>query len=126
REGTLRLRVGDPFAPFAEGGFPTPSGKCELFSARLAEEGLDPVPDYIPPRESPRSAPERARRYPLAFISPPAHHFLHSTFSAQPTLMRRESAPIVFVHPSDAAARGLAAGQAVRCFNDRGLFLAKA
>ena len=104
REGTIRLSVPDPFAPFAEGGFPTPSGKCELFSERVAQEGLDPVPDYVPPRESPRSAPERARRYPLAFISPPAHHFLNSTFSAQPTLMRRESEPIVFVHPEDAAA----------------------
>ena len=28
-----------------------------------------------------------ARRFPLAFISPPAHHFLNSTFSAQPTLV---------------------------------------
>ena len=36
------------------------------------------------------SAPELAKRYPLAFISPPAHHFLNSTFSAQPLFMRRE------------------------------------
>jgi len=126
REGTLRLRVPDPFLPFAEGGFPTPSGKCELFSERLKDEGLDPVPDYIPPRENPRSAPERARRYPLAFISPPAHHFLNSTFSAQPTLMRRESEPMVFVHPDDAAARGLDDGDTARVFNDRGSFLARA
>jgi anaerobic selenocysteine-containing dehydrogenase len=126
REGTVRLSVGDPFVPFARGGFPTPSGKCELYSERLAEEGLDPVPDYIPPRESAKSAPERARRYPLAFISPPAHHFLNSTFSAQPTLMRRESEPVLFVHPDDAAARGLDDGDTARVFNDRGSFLARA
>jgi anaerobic selenocysteine-containing dehydrogenase len=126
REGTVRLRVPDPFLPFAEGGFPTASGKCELFSERLKDEGLDPVPDYIPPRESPRSNPERARRYPLAFISPPAHHFLNSTFSAQPTLMRRESEPVLFVHPDDAAARGLDDGARVRVFNDRGEFLVRA
>ena len=126
REGTVRLSVPDPFAPFAEGGFPTPSGKCELFSERVAQEGLDPVPDYIPPRESPRSDPELARRYPLAFISPPAHHFLNSTFSAQPTLMRRESEPIVFVHPEDAEPRGIAEGATVRVFNDRGSFVARA
>ena len=126
REGTLRLSVPDPYAPFAQGGFPTPSGKCELFSERVAQEGLDPVPHYIPPRESPRSNPERARRYPLAFISPPAHHFLNSTFSAQPTLMRRESEPIVFVHPEDAAPRAIEDGMAVRVFNDRGSFVARA
>src|SRR5262249_54010339 len=58
REGTLRLRVPDPYAPFAQGGFPTASGKCELSCERLAQEGLDPLPDYVPPRESPRTAPE--------------------------------------------------------------------
>jgi anaerobic selenocysteine-containing dehydrogenase len=125
-KGTVRLSVPESWAPFAEGGFPTPSGKCELVSERVAAAGLDPVPTYIPPRENPLSAPERARRYPLAFISPPAHHFLNSTFSAQPTLMRRESEPIVYVHPDDAAPRAIAAGDAVRVFNDRGSFQARA
>ncbi len=126
REGALRLRVADPYAPFAEGGFPTPSGKCELYSARMAAEGRPPVPEYIPPRESPKTAPERARQYPLAFISPPAHHFLNSTFSAQPTLMRRESEPFVYLHPEDAAPRRIADGDDVRVFNDRGSFQAQA
>jgi anaerobic selenocysteine-containing dehydrogenase len=125
-KGTVRLRVPDPFAPFAQGGFPTPSGKCELFSERVAAEGLDPVADYVPPRETPRSNPERARRFPLAFISPPAHHFLNSTFSAQPSLMRRESEPLVFVHPDDAGPRGIGEGAMVRVFNDRGSFVARA
>src|SRR5262249_7660194 len=106
REGTLRLRVPDPYAPFAQGGFPTASAKCAPSCERLAQEALAPLPDYVPPRESPRTAPERARRFPLAFISPPAHHFLNSTFSAQPSLMRRESEPIAFLHPDDAESRG--------------------
>ena len=126
REGSVRLNVPDPFAPFAEGGFYTPSGKCELFSESLARQGLDPVPTYVPPRENVLSAPELARRYPLAFISPPAHHFLNSTFSAQPVFVRRESGPSVTIHPRDAQARGIADGQMVRTFNDRGSFLAKA
>jgi anaerobic selenocysteine-containing dehydrogenase len=124
REGSVRLSVPDPFAPFAEGGFPTPSGKCELYAESLAQLGLDPVPTYVPPREN--VASERARRYPLAFISPPAHHFLNSTFSAQPVFVRRESGPSLTIHPQDAAARGIADGQMVRTFNDRGSFLAKA
>ena len=126
REGSVRLSVGDPFVPFAEGGFPTPSGKCELRSERLAATGHDPVAGYVPPREGPTSAPDLARRYPLAFISPPAHHFLNSTFSAQPVFVRREGEPSVTIHPDDAAARGIAEGAMVRVFNDRGAFLAKA
>jgi anaerobic selenocysteine-containing dehydrogenase len=125
-QGSVRLNVGDPFVPFADGGFPTPSGKVEIRSERLAADGMDPVPDYVPPRENPQSAPERAREYPLAFISPPAHHFLNSTFSAQPTLMRRESEPFLIVHPEDAARRSLKDGDDVRVFNDRGSFLATA
>jgi len=125
-ETSLRLNVPDPFVPFAEGGFPTASGKCELYSARLEAEGHDPLPTYVPPRESVRSAPDLARRYPLAFISPPAHHFLNSTFSAQPVFVRRESEPFLTLHPDDAAPRGIRDGQTVRTFNDRGSFLAKA
>ncbi len=126
REGTIRLSVPDPYAPFAQGGFPTPSGKCELYAAARAAQGLDPLPDYTPPRENVLSAPDLARRYPLAFISPPAHHFLNSTFSAQPVFVRRESEPVVVLNPKDAAARGIAHGMQVRTFNDRGSFLARA
>ena len=64
REGSVRLSVPEPFAPFREGGFPTPSGKCELVSERLGAEGHDPVAGYTPPREGPTSAPELAKRYP--------------------------------------------------------------
>ncbi len=126
REGTVRLSVPDPYVPFAEGGFPTPSGKCELRSDRLAEEGHDAVAGYVPPRESAASAPELAKRYPLAFISPPAHHFLNSTFSAQPVFVRREGEASVTIHPDDASSRGIAEGQMVRIYNDRGSFIARA
>jgi anaerobic selenocysteine-containing dehydrogenase len=126
RECSVRLRVPDPYAPFAQGGFPTPSGKCELVSVSLERAGSDPLAGYTPPRESAASAPERARKYPLAFISPPAHHFLNSTFSAQPAFVRRESQPFLTLHPEDAEARGIRDGQQVRTFNDRGSFLATA
>ena len=126
REGSVRLSVGDPFLPFAQGGFPTPSGKCELYAARLEGTANDPLAGYVPPRENVTSNPELAKRYPLAFISPPAHHFLNSTFSAQPTFVRRESEPTLTIHPADAAARGIADGAPVRTFNDRGSFLAAA
>ncbi len=125
-EGSIRLNLPQAYAPFAQGGFPTPSGKCELYSESLARKGHDPLPTFTPPRESVGSAPQLAKKYPLAFISPPAHHFLNSTFSAQPTLVRREGEPLLTIHPEDASARGIRDGQNVRTFNDRGAFLARA
>jgi anaerobic selenocysteine-containing dehydrogenase len=126
RETSVRLSVAADFAPFANGGFPTPSGKCELFAPGLEGTGVDPLAGYVPPRESPLTNRELAKRFPLAFISPPAHHFLNSTFSAQPVFVRREGEPSLTIHPEDAAARGIADGQSVKTFNDRGSFLAKA
>ena len=126
REGTVRLSVPDPYVPFAEGGFPTASGKCELRSEQLGAEGHDPVAGYVPPRESVASAPELAKRFPLALITPPAHHFLNSTFSAQPVFVRREGEAAVTLHPEDAAARGISERSMVRVFNDRGSFQARA
>ena len=126
REGSLRLRLPDPYAPFANGGFPTASGRCELVSEALGRAGHDPLPGYVPPRESPLTNPGLARRFPLAFISPPAHHFLNSTFSAQPVFVRRESEPSVTIHPQDADQRGIRDGQPVRVFNERGAFQATA
>jgi anaerobic selenocysteine-containing dehydrogenase len=126
RECSARLNVPDPHAPFARGGFPTPSGKCELLAPSLEALGLDPLAAYVPPREGPTSNPELAKRYPLAFISPPAHHFLNSTFSAQPVFVHRESEPYLTLHPEDAAARGIDDRAMVRVWNDRGSFQAKA
>ena len=54
-KGWQRLSVPENYAPFAEGNFPTPSGKCEFYSKSLAMQGLDPLPTYIPPRESVQS-----------------------------------------------------------------------
>src|SRR5437762_9732630 len=78
--GWMRLSVPTPYLPFANGEFLTPSGKCEFYSERLKEMGLDPVPTYIPPYESPERDASLVARYPLTLISSPAHQFLNSTF----------------------------------------------
>lgn len=122
--GWVRLNLPQPWAPFADGRFPTPSGKCELFSERMAAAGLDPVPAYTPPAESPQTAPELAQRYPLALLTPPAHHFLNTTFVN--VLKRYEGGPRLEIHPDDAAARGIGEGDLVRVFNDRGEFVVPA
>jgi anaerobic selenocysteine-containing dehydrogenase len=103
-------------APFAQGGFPTPSGRCEFHSERLAAMGLDPLPGYIPNHEPMGADP----RYPLAMISPPARNFLNSTFVNVQSLRNLEGRPLVEIHPEDAALRGIADGADVRVFNARG------
>ncbi|KVM59678.1 molybdopterin oxidoreductase [Burkholderia ubonensis] len=122
--GWIKLKL--PDAPFANGGFRTPSGKCEFYSAQLAEMGMDPVPDYLSPFESAEAAPELAARYPLAMISPPARNFLNSTFVNVDSLRNTEGQPHLDIHPVDADARGIADGDVVRIFNDRGSMQARA
>ena len=52
-QGWARLNLPEEWLPYANGGFPTPSGKCEFFSATLAEQRMDPLPTYQPAGESP-------------------------------------------------------------------------
>ncbi|MEJ6021914.1 molybdopterin-containing oxidoreductase family protein [Ramlibacter sp. PS4R-6] len=111
-----------PDAPFAEGNFPTPSGKCEFFSERLARMGLDGLPDHLGNYET----PGMSDRYPLAMISPPHRNFLNSSFVNVPSLRESEGEPVLEIHERDAAARGIASGGIVRVFNDRGEYHCKA
>jgi len=140
--GYMRLNVGAPDtrAPHAEGNFPTPSGKCE-FKSSLAEGGnfvvpvwrsmyeamqpggyVDPLPDYVPPFESPDSNPALAKRFPLNIVSPKPHAFLNSQYGNAADKQRAQGEQRVFLHPADAAARGIGQGEIVRVFNDRGEF----
>jgi len=137
--GWQRLAVPERFAPFANGGFPTPSGKCELYSEWLAGLGMDPLPYYNPPAEvshpqaaeesgsvQPGTASQVAARYPLAFLSPPARHFLNSTFANLARFREFEGEPHLEMHPEDAAARGIRDGDSVRIFNARGSYTLRA
>jgi anaerobic selenocysteine-containing dehydrogenase len=108
-----------PDAPFAEGGFPSHSGKCMIDAPGLG------VPDHVPNYESAQSSPELAQRFPLAMISPPARNFLNSTFVNVKSLRDIEGQPLIEMHESDAAARGLHGGEMVRVFNERGEYRCK-
>jgi anaerobic selenocysteine-containing dehydrogenase len=112
--GWLKLPL--PELPFADGGFPTANGKVQVNVPGLG------VPDHVPNHESALSSPELAQRYPLAMISPPARHFLNSTFVNVRSLRSIEGQPLVEIHPVDAQARGIADGALVRVFNDRGSY----
>src|SRR5438128_2113081 len=124
--GWQKLAVPERFAPFAQGGFPTPSGKCEFYSAALEKQGVDPLPFYNPPVEAPGADTELARKYPLAFISPPARHFLNSSFANLARFREFEREPHLDMHRSDAERRGIRDGDLVRIFNDRGGYTLRA
>ncbi len=112
-------RIDGYVAPFAEGGFPTPSGRCEFFSSQLAEKGLDPLPNYTPGHELIPEHPDAAR-LPLALISPPERNFMNSSFANIEELAAQHGPPRLRMHPGDAAARQLREGDRIRLWNDRG------
>ena len=136
-EGITRERLeGDPYVrlklaengtgkawlPFLN-GFPTPSGKARLYDQRLIAYGMDPVASFVPPEES-RHSPA-AQRYPLELLARKADNFLNSTFVNLPTHQKMEpQQEQLEISVEDARRRGIADGDRVRVFNDRGeLFL---
>ncbi|MFN0098589.1 MAG: molybdopterin-dependent oxidoreductase [Gemmatimonadaceae bacterium] len=124
--GWARLNVPKSYAPFADGGFHTPSGKCEFYSERMKSMGLDPVPNFTPPYEFPENVPDLAAKYPITLISSPAHQFLNSTFVNVGPLQRAAREPEIALHPKDAERRGIPEGAMVVVENDRGHFEARA
>jgi len=124
-KGSVRLNLPPDHAPFADGVFPTPSGKCELYSERMKADGLDPLPTYIPPLEDPQTRPAQAAKYPLQLLSPPRPQFLNSTFANSPKHRAAAGEPAIELATFDAQARGLSDGQWAHVFNDRGSFQAR-
>ncbi len=119
--GWLRLDGPDDAIPYANGGFATASGKVEFFSADLESQGLDPLPAYRPAQEGPQGDPTSASRHPLILLTAKgAHHFLNSGYVHVERARRAEREPLLDIHPVDAEVRGIADGQTVRVFNDRG------
>ena len=127
QHGRARLRLpAEPdggFLPFADGIFPTMSGKIEFYSEALASQGLDPLPGFVPSRESRHQpAVAGAATYPLEFLPRKADNYMNSTFANLPWHQKMESAHagVLEVHPDDAALRNIVDGDQVTVFNQRG------
>lgn len=103
-EGSVRLNLPDDWRPYAEGA-PTESGRIRL----------SPAPRYG------EASAELNAEYPLRLLTPPAHHFLNSTYGNLERLNRAEgSEPSVMLHPADAAAYGLQDGDYARLISEQG------
>jgi len=113
RERSVRLNVPAPFLPFAEGGFATPSGKCELGNF-----------EYVPPVESRLGDAVLRARFPLELVSSKNDDSMNSTFGNRPGVDRQTA--VLQIAAADAERRGIRGGDRVRAFNDRGSVLAVA
>ncbi|MEZ4673771.1 MAG: molybdopterin oxidoreductase family protein [Caldilineaceae bacterium] len=134
RDGFARLNLPSPNRAFAEGNFPTPSGKCEFYSERMARDGYDPLPTYFPPAwqsgdmadkgqatwDTQPHASYQASDNRLICISPPAHSFLNSSFANVERFQKREAQPLLQIHPEDASIRQITDGALVRVANELG------
>ncbi len=131
KEGHVRLNFDGngssswkPFLPWAEGNFPTPSGKAELYNERLTAQGLDPVAAFVPPQESRHRA--GSKKFPLELLARKADNFLNSTFTNVPSLQPLEETGLLEISRTDAERRGIRDGDTVRVFNQRGEIQLKA
>jgi anaerobic selenocysteine-containing dehydrogenase len=114
----LNLNNGKPWLPFAN-GFPTPNGKARIYDESLIAQGMDPVASFVPPEES-RHSPA-VQRYPLELLARKADNFLNSTFVNLPGPQKMEPHQNELeISSGDARRRGIANGDRVRVFNDRG------
>jgi anaerobic selenocysteine-containing dehydrogenase len=117
RERSVRLNVSpenEPFLPFAEGNFATPSGKCEFHAETI---------DYQPPCESRRGDPILKMQFPLELVSAKNHHSMNSTFGNRED--QDQETALATLHPEDATARSIASGDLVRIYNLRGSCILK-
>jgi anaerobic selenocysteine-containing dehydrogenase len=109
REHSIRLKVGQPFLPFAEGNFGGPGRKCDFDAASL---------DYEPPIESRHGDAALRAQYPLELISPKNDDSMNSTFGYRAEVDSQVAR--LHLNAGDAAPRGIATGDSVRVFNARG------
>ena len=109
REHSVRLRIPEPFQPFAAGGFGTPDGKCHFRAETL---------DYTPPVESRHGDHSLRRKYPLELISAKNDDSMNSTFGHRDSVDLQTAT--LHLSAADAVRRGIRESDPVRIFNDRG------
>jgi molybdopterin guanine dinucleotide-containing S/N-oxide reductase-like protein len=113
------------FLPFAQGNFPTPSGKAEFYSETLKRQGLDPVVAFTPPDESRNGS--KTTGFPLELLARKPDNHLNSSFANLPSVRKMEPwIGDLEMHPTDAEARGVRDGDHIRAFNSRGEIVLRA
>lgn len=116
-----------PYRKFEKAGFPTPSGKMEFASTLLEKVGLNPLPEYLEPKLSPRSAPEVAKKFPLILTTGARlPNFIHSRTFRLSWTRGLTPHPFVDINPEDAEVREIASGDEVILSTPRSFIQIKA
>lgn len=121
KEHWRKLPAFVPYADDLANGFGTPSGKIEFYSERLKELGLHPVVEYVPSAESKDGTPDLAKTYPLNFLTVTSKNLCGSNWHNIGKIRLLHGDPLLYINEADAAARGIADGDDVEVFNDRGV-----
>ena len=96
---------------YLTGDYKTPSGKIEIYSETLKENGYDPLPVFIEPTQSPQSSPKLAREYPLILTTGSRiPQYTHSQLRNIPSLRKEAPEPLAEMNPETAARYGVADG----------------
>jgi anaerobic selenocysteine-containing dehydrogenase len=122
----VRVPLATRYRKYLETGFATPSGKVELYSATLAAHGYSPLPEFVEPLTSPRSRPDLAARYPLVLSCAKSLFFCETQHRQIAALRKSAPDPQLELHPSTAAARGIAAADWVSLETPHGSVKARA
>jgi thiosulfate reductase/polysulfide reductase chain A len=99
------------YRKFEQGGFRTPTGKIELYSTRLEQFGYSPLPYYVEAPETPISAPDVAKDFPLVLTTGGRiPHYFNSEHRQIDKLRKAHRDPIAEIHPETAAKHGIVNG----------------
>jgi len=120
-EGALHINTPKtPFVNFQDGKFPTPSGKIEFYSKKMAEHGFDPLPKHTPTAESKEGSPDLFAKYPLTLLTGATKNLLSTQWSNDPIIQELDPVRHIEINPKDAKARGIEDRDQVVVKNDRG------
>ncbi|MBI5439670.1 MAG: molybdopterin-dependent oxidoreductase [Deltaproteobacteria bacterium] len=120
-EGAVHLQTPSvPFVPYQDGQFATDSGKVELYSEKMASQGLAPGIDHVPLAESREETPELFRKYPIYLLTGSTALMCNSSYGDQSLVRTVAPVPTIEIHPDDASPRAISDGDWVYVENDRG------
>ena len=108
-----RLHAPIEYGCYKKNGFKTRSGKVELYSSVLEENGCDPMPTYTEPSQSPLRTPDLAEGYPLIMTSGRRPFFRHTENRQNPLLREQCPAAPVRIHPETARKAGIGQGDSL-------------
>lgn len=117
--GWMRASVEAGRRDYLKHGWPTKSGKIEIWSEKLKKQGLDPLPTHTPEIEGQEDY-EKREKYPIQVLSTATHYFIGDSFQSIDRHKAMMSRPTIEINKDDAANRNIQDGDLCRIFNDRG------